>query len=344
MRLVMCGWESGRVDELGSPTAIGNSTFALVTSGARSGAYALSLSKSVSYESAGSGTYVSVSVPGSPAEIYVRIGLKISVAAAHPVYCLRCSDGSTSQIDLILGSAGELSAYRGGTLLGSGGLLQNLWSCIEVHLKVDPSAGVLEVWQDGTLIVSFAGNTQVSSLSRVTQLTPSCQLTAGTVGPCTIVFDDLAVNDTLGSFNSGRAGQGGIVPLFPVADTAQRDFTRSAGADNYALVDDVPPNDDTDYVEASTLNARDLYTVAQLPAGASSITVVQSLGRLRSAGGSGAQAALTIKSSGVTLDGATYALPETYVFRSDLYEADPATGNAWLVGGVNALQVGVTVK
>jgi hypothetical protein len=45
-------------------------------------------------------------------------------------------------------------------------------------------------------------------------------------------------------------------------------------------------------------------------------------------------------SAGTEVAGPGYSIPGNYAYCSDFYTLDPATGNAWSVAAVNAVQAG----
>jgi hypothetical protein len=63
----------------------------------------------------------------------------------------------------------------------------------------------------------------------------------------TPTIDDVYITNT-----STRLGESRVVVLYPNADTADADWTRSTGVDHYATVDETTVNGDTDTSSAST--------------------------------------------------------------------------------------------
>jgi len=226
--------------------------------------------------------------------------------------------------------------------------MPSYWSCLEFHLVLDVASGLVEVWQDRKNIITFTGRTRSSSYNQVGGVRIGLRRfsTGGTATynhTETLTFDDFALNDTTGTLNNSRIGQGGIYPLFPIADTADKDFTRSAGSDNYLLVNSVPPDDDTTYVQDGVLGDRDLYAIQSLN-GQGQIDAVTVLTRMKSVGGSGAKGAPTILSGGSMSVGSQGQFGTTYAYHSQTWEQDPKTSAPWSYTAIASLQVGVTVQ
>lgn len=154
-------------------------------------------------------------------------------------------------------------------------------------------------------------------------------------------LDDVYILDTTGSTNNSFLGDSRIVTLRPAAAGASTDFTPSAG-DNYECVDDAPgADDDASYVEAATTGMIDMYkstTVSELPTAIHAVQL-RSTSRKTDAGSMGVRNRLT--SGSTTVSGHTPALSTDYSVNVDVFEADPDTGNAWTLGGVNSIEAGV---
>ena len=135
-----------------------------------------------------------------------------------------------------------------------------------------------------------------------------------------------------------------VVTLRPDADTAQADFTPSAGSVHYALVAEAPDDDgDATYVESGTVGHQDLYGYQDLTATQAAILALQlaTVARKDDAGSRSLRAVLT--SGATTANGATRVLGTTYAVYDDRFEVDPATGTAWTKPGVDAVEAGVEV-
>ena len=131
--------------------------------------------------------------------------------------------------------------------------------------------------------------------------------------------------------------------LRPTADTAEADWTPSAGADHYAVVDEATINGDTDYVSAATPGALDLYEMSNLSFTPDTVHAVQVTMVARKDDAEARQVRTKLKSGTTTADGTTQAMATSYLPYGDLYETDPDTAMAWTPGGVNAMQVGIEV-
>lgn len=215
--------------------------------------------------------------------------------------------------------------------------------CLEGHVITHATSGTATIWKDGIQIINFTGDTMESANAQFTSVRVGLRKFAGG-SYCreAVLLDDFAINDTTGSINNGRIGQGGIFPLYPNADTADKDWARSAGSDNYALVNSVPPDDDTTYVTATSVGDRDLYEFSNLTA-VNSIDAIAVSGRLKTTGGAGAPVGFAMRSGATTGDVASHQAVGAWTTFTDVIEADPNTAAAWTLEAVNSLQAGFTV-
>jgi hypothetical protein len=126
--------------------------------------------------------------------------------------------------------------------------------------------------------------------------------------------------------------------LRPTADTAEADWTPSAGADHYAVVDEATINGDTDYVSAATPGDLDLYEMGNLSFTPDTVHAVQVKNDAEAR-----QVRTKLKSGTTTADGTTQGMATSYLPYGDLYATDPDTSIAWTPGAVNAMQVGIEV-
>lgn len=128
---------------------------------------------------------------------------------------------------------------------------------------------------------TFATDTVLSGGSRWMMLrfgvAPSSANTSPTLD---INFDDIAVNDAAGTFQTGYPGEGSVVHLMPDSVSDSDEWVGIGTATNYANVNELPPNDATDYNQATTTGIHtDLFGL-QLPSskgigGSDTVNLVQ---------------------------------------------------------------------
>jgi len=349
-RVLMSGWESGSVDEIGGSLSGSLARQQVLTPG-RTGSYYLALDISSTTTGVQSATKT-FTLPSNYSEVWIRCAMSLglvnssSIPPATNYRVLRLLDSAAAtQIQIIrIAASGQLEVYRGGTKLGTCGHLTPNWQVWEIHLIVNNTTGVLDIWVDGVLVFTFSGDTQETGNANVGSIALEyASSSADAVIGHTHNFDDLAINDVSGSVNNGQIGRGGIHALVPTSDTAQKDFTPDSGSTNFSQVDEIPADDNTTYVQSSTVGHRDLYGLADI-AGNGLASAVAIVGRVVSANGAGAQGALTVKSNTTVQEGPTKSPGTSYEYVHDIINTDPDTTAQWTLSGINALEAGQTVK
>jgi len=350
-RLAMCGWESGNAEELGNELRVGATSGTSATSTlARGGTYSL---RCRCAPNTFPKAYRIIGLPTNTSEVWIRIALANCVPngttyTTAAMTFLELRNGTVRHIALGYDvRTRSLVVYRDATVIASGGIMPSTsaFSCIEAHVVIHASSGVVQVWQDGVLVINFAGNTLTSGVGILNLLWVGLGQNSTTDNTDEQVWiDDFALNDTVGTVCSSRIGQGGIIALWPNKDTTDKDFSRSAGSDNYSLVNSYPPDDDTTYVQHGVVDDMDLYQFQSMPTSLTNISAVQLVGRMKSVYGSGAKGALTAKSDDTTLVQSWTAFGTAYGYQSKVMETDPDTGVAWTDTKINSLQAGLTVK
>jgi hypothetical protein len=132
-------------------------------------------------------------------------------------------------------------AYVDGNLRESGTVPvdKTQWHHLQVHFLID-DAGNIDTIVDGTLDVTYGGDTKPSATTNI-QYIRFREVTN---------FENQFLDDiVIGT--GGYPGDLRADPLYPNADTATEDWTRSAGADTWDLIEEVPPSDAT-YISSGT--------------------------------------------------------------------------------------------
>jgi len=336
-RLASVGFETGGVPmvKVGSPS--------VTSSDARTGTYALQVA------SDNGGAYVNLGV--SRTELYARVAYKPSTGGDNYPCLILWFANSASKNMLVLGFASHsqtIGVYRTenfydfGLLASGSSLLLDTWYLIEMHVtEPADSGGVAEVKIDGVMDIEFEGDT-------LGYYTPADYQHVG-IGWSNMsgglyshaakgLYDDFAVNDTLGTTNNSWCGRGGIYPALVsgAGDLAQ--FTPSAGS-NYECVDEVPPNDDTDYVSTAAEGNIDTYAI-DVPdvSGGVPVVTLWHYAKLDEAGAGNITQLL--RTGSVNYEGDLKGLDTSYKHVAHSWEQNPATSQPWTLAALESFQIG----
>ena len=233
---------------------------------------------------------------------------------------------------LRINTSGAFEFWRGdfSALLGTSaaGLVNTLsWNYIEMEWVKSATVGVAKVYLNGVLVLNLTnvntGTLAVDALS--------------TYWPQEYWIDDLYVTNT-----STRLGEIRIDTIRPTADTADKDWTPSAGTDNYAMVDEATFST-TDYLSSTTVGDKDYYALGDLSFEPANIYAVRLLTLAKKDDATTRTFRGNIKSSSSEANGTTRGLGTSYTFYGDIFPTDPNGSIAWTQASINSLQAGIEV-
>lgn len=254
-------------------------------------------------------------------------------------------DDTTLQMKLEMTTARLLRAVRGdGTVLGTGttALVGNVFYYLEFKVTINNSTGVA--------VVRINEATELNLTSQDTQ--NSANATANKIGiqgdgssSDTLHTDDLYICDGTGGSNNDFLGDTRIEALFPNGNGNSSVLVGSDGnsVDNYLLVDETNPNDDTDYVESSTPGDKDTYTYTNLTPTTGTVYAVQPLMYARKTDAGARSIVSVARHSGTETDGAVKTLSSVYEYHHDIRETKPG-GGTWSISDVNGAEFGMKVN
>jgi hypothetical protein len=240
----------------------------------------------------------------------------------------------------------------------SAALALNTWYRIEIDAADSGSTAAtrnVTAYLDGT---PFSGTTAIAGT------TGYSRVRVGVQNACTadLSFDDIAVNDTTGSAQTGLPGPGCVVHLRPSAAGDNNGFATAVGgtagaANNYERVSEVTPDDATTYNETAAtgtttiddfnlssaasagMSSTDTVTLVAVGAriGSTATTAASLVYRLKSqAGGTVAESA----SVSVAVAGwASHKAAAPFVHQLVSY-TDPQTGAEWTPSRLDTAQIG----
>lgn len=268
----------------------------------RSGAY--------SYLVTGSG-YINLA---GYSEVYLRIAVWNAGNMLSNGIAFR--NGTTTLGSIGRNATSKFVEIRIGTTLSATGtipLLSSTWYVLEWHLKIDNSAGISEVKVDGVADATTGStDTQPGAETTFDNLYLSSN-----AGSASTYFDDLALNDTSGGVDDSWCGDGKIILLTPNANGDSSDLvgSDSDSTNNYLLVDDIPADSDTTYVQSATPDDYDLYNLVACGLSGVTISRVWAEARAKDLVAEGGQIKLTVKTEATEYDSSAIDLLTTYTIQ-----------------------------
>ena len=253
-------------------------------------------------------------------------------------------DNGANQIELRRTATGYWTVTRNGTVIETSATTYALstWYYIEFKATIGSgTSGSYEVRLNGATLMNNGGN---GCNTQNTANAYANQVFLGSVNNCYQQVDDLYVLRTDTAPNNTFLGECRIFTNLPTGDSStNKQWTRSTGSNNYALVDEATQNSDTDYTYDATPGHIDTFTFASItPTGGIAAVALNMCARKDDAG-TRQIAEETRQSSTEYTSSDTKTLTSSYLIHQNIREVDPATSLPWSASGVNSAEMGVKV-
>ena len=341
----LTGLEAGTLSELDAAT----SNTSVVTSPVRTGTYALRCNPTLTATAAvtlagvasGGGTN-GYSVATMYHRFYFRyasgLGGKPTVGDEE---IFRARATSSIKFQLRIDSNGKLVAYQQDlTSLGTGTtvLSADTWYRIEVSVGTAAAgSGVWEVKINGVSELSGSTADLLNTNNTRSQLGKATNYNGNTVD---FFYDDVLLS------NSAFPGAGEHKLMYPDANGNYQTWSIGAGSgSHYQVVDEIPTNDDTDYLLSSGTsgNAETQALISSATAGISgTINTAKAYNFARRNGGTNGSVKVRLRSNTTDTDNSgAFATTGAYNTVCLIADVDPATSAAWTTSGLDSAEVGL---
>lgn len=248
----------------------------------------------------------------------------------------RIYDSTTVQSSLYHNASRQLEVRLStSSVLATGMTLNfNQWYFIEWQITTNNSGSSI-VRVDGVETINFSATDTQSTANAYGD---KISLTPGNNDR----VDDVYVCDTSGTTNNTFLGDVRVSTSIVNGNGNSSQFTGSDGnsTDNYLLVDDTTPDDDSTYTESETVGHVDLMTVADLTVSPTQIFGVQVNAHAKRTDVTARGLENAVRSGGTKYNGTEQALQTGYRDIYHIWEQNPATSTAWTESTVNALEIG----
>jgi len=223
---------------------------------------------------------------------------------------------------------------------------------IEFKHIIDNVAGLLEVRVDGVVWATFTGDTQATGNATADLIRLGSTGDAAGAG-ANIDWDDHYILDGVDQSiadpnsppNNDYWGNTQIECLVPTAPGNYAEWTTLVGAPtHWQAEDEVPPDEDTSYVESATLDQRDTYNFLNLSVVSATIPGIQILMRARTTLAGADNIARLYRNAGTDDQGADNVLQTSYAYHREILGGDPVAAGPWSVANVNSMEMGAVVR
>lgn len=150
-------------------------------------------------------------------------------------------------------------------------------------------------------------------------------------------FKDIVIWDTTGALNNNFLGSVVVKAMNPNSDVVVGGWVPSVAGPSYAMLDDRPPVDGTDYLSSAVPVTTPVRVgMTDLPADVTSVRALRTLVRARKIDGGDGNMQVSLVSGASTGAGANRPITAAFTYWSDMFETDPATAAAWALAAANA--------
>ncbi|MCX5598429.1 hypothetical protein OOK29_09790 [Streptomyces phaeochromogenes] len=349
-RLWTCGFELQSATEWQTT----NGTPAISTTVKRSGAAALRCNPTAAVAGVAHTLYSTGQTAG---RFFLRAYVRVAAYPSARTAIMGWADnttGTTGFMCIKMNNDGTLIAGGSGATTGTASAALALDTWYRVELDYDDTANSINAYLNGALWTTVTavdlGGGNIARFGVLQTATAD------------LYFDDLAVNDTTGSTQTGLPGPGNIYHLRPNAAGDSNGYATAVGgtagaANNYTRVNETPPNDATSYNQTTatgTTTTDDFNLDSSATAGIGAgerVTLVAVGGRIGSNAATAASLVYRIKSQtagtvlesasvSVALNGwATHKAASPFPYQLTSY-TDPQAGGAWTQALLDTAQIG----
>lgn len=159
----------------------------------------------------------------------------------------------------------------------------------------------------------------------------------------TMDIDDYVVWDGEGANNNDFMGDVRVYTRMPTSDGSDQEWTPSVGTSGFAMIDNVPPVDATDYLTAEELEdgappTRSTFGVGDFPEEIVAARGVYLATRAFKTDAGTALVRTGVRDGGEETLNATHSVSQRPVWYGDVFEVNPATGIVWAPAELNSMQ------
>ena len=317
------GFETGSTEQIASGD---RSRAYVIEAASHSGTYGLHLDASYSSNHG----LAKFPVTGTPSELYVSAWIypDSTYALYFEVYI------DSEHYVGVRYNGTYWDAYVDGVKVDDGAVTHAVqtWHLVQFHVVIDNS-GTIETRIGGIDDISYSGDTQPGETTAIEKVRVF-QYVAG------VNYIDSYVDDLVFGSDDWPGDIRFAAALVPDSDTAQKDWTPSAGSLNYDLVDDVPPND-SEYISAGSVNYKDLYGLSDWsPSGSEEPQFIVDWMRAKKDVAEPCNIESLVKSGSTESSSGSISIDTDWTYYSTVIDEDPDTSAEWTESGINALQIG----
>jgi len=273
--------------------------------------------------------------------------LNFNRATSVDMATFKSDNAATTHLTFRALSTGAIEVFRGtnvGTSLGAsaaGVIPISTYVYIELKALLSDSVGTVDVHVNGSSVLSLTGVDTKNAGTKI--VFDSFTLTGAGGAGQVLYFDDIYLCNASGTMNNDFLGDSKVYPLYPAGVGNTTQLTPNTGQ-NWAAVDETPPDGLTTYVFSATDDQYDTYQIGNLPTSSGSIAGIQ-IAIYANKSETGAKSVAPVYRHGSTdYTDTDKTLGTSFAYGYWLREINPATGTAYTPAEINAMESGPKVR
>jgi hypothetical protein len=276
------------------------------------------------------------------------IGFSFKTSDATPgkvMPLMRAMGGATVNLSIALNMDGTLTLLRSLAVLGTSTetLIDDTWHHIELIGEVSNSTTIECILKlDGMTVITVPTTADTLTGGGLTGL----QLGSYNTGGPNFYFDSLYVMDTTGSKNNTFLGDCVVEAILPDGNGYNSDFDGSDAdkVDNYLLIDEADPDDDSTYIEDEDVGGIDAFTYSAMAESPATIHGVAVTAMAKKTTANLRTIKQIARPASTNYEGSEHTLSGGYVSYQHIWEDNPEDAAAWEEADVNGSEFGVKVE
>lgn len=276
---------------------------------------------------------------------FAMSSLPIRQRGSYRIFAAQNTDVDT-HIQVSIGTTGRIRVYRGsaGGAGDSGVLIAE--STLEVspgtynHYEIKVVGGASD---DGSVSVKVNGRTFINETNITTYSATPNTFDRIQFGTHSTLLNDFGGSgqvedwdswywidgDSTGGLEDDMIGLYDCYWLPVDADGVNADWNLTTGTDGFALLNEVPPDEDVSYIFTNVVDDESSFETVNLPAGIVDIKALTPIARSRKTDGGDGDIQVGVVSGASTDYAGDYALTEQYTYLGPVYEFDPDDDAVW---------------
>lgn len=259
-------------------------------------------------------------------------------------------DDVSQQVGWTINNLNQIVVGRGanqnnaGTVLATvaSPLVVGVHNHIEFKATIHNTAGIVQLWLNGVLVVNLSSqNTRFTS----NNYADSIGFFHGNFGTGAgrLDFSQILLINTSGDDPVDVIGDIRMISDAPTGDSATEQMSRSTGSDSFALIDETPANDDTDYIFDNVSGNKTRLTFPNLSVSPITIHCVALKVRAKKTDAGAITFNHNILSDASENNGPNQAPATEYSMFTHVWPLDPDGNVAWTESQINAASIGVKI-